>query len=59
MSDFPCSVTRNITSYSVKNLSFDSLLRWKFFNLGVKGIDDEMNDVILELLFEMAVKNSA
>ena len=29
MSNFPCSLTRNITSHSMENFVFHSLLRWK------------------------------
>ena len=29
MSNFPCSLIRNITSHRMKNLAFHSLLRWK------------------------------
>ena len=29
MSNFPCSLTKNITSHSMKNLAFHRLLRWK------------------------------
>ena len=29
MSKFPCSLTRNMTSHSMENLTFHSLLRWK------------------------------
>ena len=29
ISNFPCSLTRNITSHSMENLAFPSLLRWK------------------------------
>ena len=55
MSKFPCSLNRNITRHSMKNLAFHSLLRWKmiiqpyislkkvgrmyFLNLGVKGLE--------------------
>ena len=30
--NFSCSLTRNITSHSMKNLAFHSLLRWKLIN---------------------------
>ena len=33
ISDFPCCLTRNITSHSMKNLAFQSLLRWKMIIL--------------------------
>ena len=33
MSNFPCSVTRNITSHSVKNVAFHRLFRWKMIIL--------------------------
>ena len=33
MSNFPCSLTRNITSHSMKNLAFHGLLRWKMIIL--------------------------
>ena len=32
ISKFPCSLTRNITSHSIKNLAFHSLLRWKMID---------------------------
>ena len=32
---FPCSLTRNITSHSMKNLAFHSLLRWKMIILPI------------------------
>ena len=38
ISDFPCSLTRNITSHSMKNLAFHSLLRWKMIILPVLTI---------------------
>ena len=31
--NFPCSLTRNITSHSIRNLAFHSLLRWKMIIL--------------------------
>ena len=49
-SNFPCSLSRNITSHSVENLAFQSFLRWKVvvlpplttslihLNLRVKGL---------------------
>ena len=33
ISSFPCSLTRNITSHSMKNLAFHSLPRWKMIIL--------------------------
>ena len=33
ISDFPCCLTRNITWHSMKNLAFQSLLRWKMIIL--------------------------
>ena len=35
MSNFPCSLTRNITSHSMKNLAFHSLPRWKMIILPI------------------------
>ena len=35
ISKFPCSLTRNITSHSMKNLAFHSLLRWKMIILPI------------------------
>ena len=35
ISDFLCSLTRNITSHSMKNLAFHSLLRWKMIILPI------------------------
>ena len=35
MSNFSCSLTRNITSYSMENLAFHSLLRWKMITLPI------------------------
>ena len=35
MSNFPCSLTRNITSHSMKNLAFHCLLRWKMIALQI------------------------
>ena len=35
ISNFPCSLTRNITSHSMKNLAFHSLLRWKMIMLPI------------------------
>ena len=35
MSHFPCSLTRNITSHSMKNLAFHSLLTWKMIILPI------------------------
>ena len=34
-SNFPCSLTRNMTSHSMKNLAFHSLLRWKMVVLPI------------------------
>ena len=33
--NFPCSLTRNITSHSMENLAFHSLLRWKMIMLPI------------------------
>ena len=33
ISNFPCSLTRNITSHSLKNLAFHSFLRWNMIVL--------------------------
>ena len=33
ISNLPCRLTRNITSHSMKNLAFHSLLRWKMIIL--------------------------
>ena len=35
ISNFSCSLTRNITSHSMKNLAFHSLLRWKMIILPI------------------------
>ena len=35
ISNSPCSLTRNITSHSTKNLAFHSLLRWKMIILPI------------------------
>ena len=35
MSKFPCSLTRHITSHSIENLTFHSLLRWKVIILQI------------------------
>ena len=35
MSKFPCSLTRNMTSHSMGNLTFHSLLRWKVIILQI------------------------
>ena len=35
ISNFPCSLTRDITSHSMKNLAFHSLLRWKVITLPI------------------------
>ena len=35
MSNFPCSLTRNITSHSMKNLAFHCLLWWKMITLQI------------------------
>ena len=35
ISNFPCKLTRNITSHSKENLAFHSLLRWKVILLPV------------------------
>ena len=35
MSNFPCSLSRNITSHSMENLAFRSLLRWKMIILPI------------------------
>ena len=33
MSNFPCSLARNITSHSMENLAFHSFLRWKMISI--------------------------
>ena len=33
--NFPCSLTRNIASHSMKNLAFYSLVRWKMITLPI------------------------
>ena len=38
MSNFPCSLTRNITSHSMKNMAFHSLLIWKMIILPILTI---------------------
>ena len=35
MSNFPCSIPRNIASHSMKNMAFHSLLRWKMILLPI------------------------
>ena len=35
MSNYPCSLTRNMTSHIIKNLAFHSLLRWKMIILPI------------------------
>ena len=35
ISNFPCSLTRNITSHSMENLAFHSLVRWKMVVLEI------------------------
>ena len=35
VSNFPCNLTRNITSHSKENLAFHSLLRWKMIILPI------------------------
>ena len=35
MSNFPCSLTRSMTSHSMENLTFHSLLRWKMIILQI------------------------
>ena len=35
ISNFPCSLQRNITSHRMKNLAFQSLLRWKMIILSI------------------------
>ena len=35
MQKFPCNLTRNIASYSIENLAFHSLLRWKMIILPI------------------------
>ena len=55
MSYFPCSLTRNITSHSVENLAFHSLLRWKMIILpllttslihfSLKGLENVLFDI--------------
>ena len=35
ISNFPCSLTRNITLHSMKNLAFHKLLRWKMIILPI------------------------
>ena len=35
MSNFPCGITRNITSHSMENLAFHSLLRWQIIILPI------------------------
>ena len=35
MSNFPCSLTRNITLHTMENLAFHSLLRWNIIVLPI------------------------
>ena len=35
ISNFPCSLTRSITSHSMKNVAFHSLLGWKMIILAI------------------------
>ena len=46
MSKFPCSLTRNMTSHSMENLTFHSLLRWKVIILQI------LTTSLIQLLFE-------
>ena len=46
MSKFPCSLTRNMTSHSMENLTFHSLLRWKVIILQILATSR------IQLLFE-------
>ena len=64
MSNFPRCLTRNITSHSMKNLAFRSLLRLKMIilgilialNLGVKGSENWQYN---HLSSESAMKSQA
>ena len=46
MSKFPCSLTRNMTSHSMENLTFHSLLRWKVIILQILATS------VIQSLFE-------
>ena len=46
MSKFSCSLTRNMTSHSMENLTFHSLLRWKVIILQILATS------LIQLLFE-------
>ena len=52
MSNFPCSLTRNITSHSMKNLAFHSFLRWKIIILPIltASLINFWENVLFELL---------
>ena len=46
MSKFPCSLARNMTSHSMENLTFHSLLRWKVIILQI------LTTSLIQSLFE-------
>ena len=56
VSNFPCSLTRNITSHSMKDLAFQSLLRWKMVILPILTCSARLHFSwkVLELRSEMA-----
>ena len=51
MSNFPCSLTRNITSHSIKNLAFHSLLRLKMITIPTLTASLIHFDLLFYLLF--------
>ena len=64
MSNFSFSLTRNITSHSMKNLSFHSLLRWKMMVLPILATVPHTffkcwENVLFELRSEMVKKRTS
>ena len=70
LSNFSCSLTRNITSHSMENVAFHSLLRWKLIilatnshyltlNLGVKGLRPLFITWRREFVFSVSILVSA
>ena len=55
MSKFPCSLTRNMTSHSMENLTFHSLLRWKVIILQI--LTTSLIQLLLERLGEYTFRD--
>ena len=60
MSNFPCSLTRNITSHSMENLAFHSLLRWGwlYYQFSPTCLYISLYESWENVLFELGIKRA-